>query len=273
MRVGIAQLLRWTPSTWADDYRGVWLDALSLLVTASAVPAVVPSGAGVGNLSVAVLPSGLLKSLDGTSAPSNSTTVVAAGSWGHVVCDAGGVVYSHTALAVAFEPPASASYVAAGYAIQVSTSRDFPANASTRTVPVTPGGSVSATVGLPPPWQSTALRYVVNELAPDTAYYVRVGAVPPALPAEVPAILPRAVSVVFSALGATGTGCSCASVLAGELCVAVPPQNASEYTPRRPVIGMLLWQRRAFPCEHLLHVLRVALRLCCELPLLDSIGG
>jgi hypothetical protein len=231
------QLLRWTPSAWADDYRGVWLDALSLLVTATAVPAAVPDGSNVGNLSVAVLTSGLLTSLDGTSAPSNSSTVVAAGSWGHVVCDAGVVVYSHTALAMAFEPPSSASYVAPGYTIQVSTSRDFPANASTHTVPVTPGGSLTTTVGLPPPWQPTALRYVVRELASDTEYYVRVGAAPPALPAEVTTILARAVPVVFSAVGEPGTGCSCASVRAGTRCAAAPSLNASALTPRRPVIG------------------------------------
>ncbi len=215
----------------------MWLDALSLLVTATAVPAAVPDGSRVGNLSVAVLPAGLLTSLDGTSAASNSSTVVAAGSWGHVVCDAGAVVYSHTALAVAFEPPSSASYVAPGYTIQVSTSRDFPANASTHTVPVTPGGSLTATVGLPPPWQPTALRYIVRELVPDTAYYVRVGAAPPALPAEVTAVLPRPVPVVFSAVGEAGAGCPCASVRAGAHCAAAPSQNASEFTPRRPVIG------------------------------------
>jgi hypothetical protein len=231
------QLLRWTPSAWADDYRGVWLDALSLLVTATAVPAAVPDGSSVGNLSVAVLPTGLLTSLDGTSAPSNSSTVVAAGSWGHVVCDAGAVVYSHTALAVAFEPPPGASYAAPGYTIQVSTSMDFPANASTRTMLLTPGGSLTTTVGLPPPWQPTALRYIVRELVPDTAYYVRVGAAPPALPAEVTAILLQAVPVVFSAVGEPGSGCSCTSVRAGTLCAAAPSQTASAFTPRRPVIG------------------------------------
>ncbi len=231
------QLLRWTPSEWADDYRGVWLDALSLLVTATAVPAAVPDGSSVGNLSVAVLPAGLLTSLDGTSAASNSSTVVAAGSWGHVVCDAGAVVYSHTAFAVAFEPPSSASYAAPGYTIQVSTSMEFPANASTHTVLVTPGSSLTTTVGLPPPWQPTALRYVVRELVLGTAYYVRVGAAPPTLPAEVTAILPRAVSVVFNAASEPGAGCSCASVRAGTLCAAAPSQTASALTPLRPVIG------------------------------------
>jgi hypothetical protein len=215
----------------------VWLDALSLLVTATAVPAAAPDGSRVGNLSVAVLPTGLLTSLDGTSVPSNSSTIVAAGSWGHVVCDAGAVVYSHTALAVAFETPPDASYVAPGYTLQVSTSRDFPANASTHTVLVTPGGSLAATVGLPPPWQPMALRYVVRELVSGTAYYVRVGAAPPTLPAEVTAILPRAVSVVFNAAGEPGAGCSCASVRAGTLCAAAPTQTASAFTPRRPVIG------------------------------------
>jgi hypothetical protein len=231
----------------------VWLNTLSLLVTVTSVPAVVPGGSDVrvGHLAVTVLPTGQLTSLDGTSSPSNSNTVVAAGSWGHVVCDAGAVGYSHTALAVAFEPPSSASYVAALYTIQVSTSREFPASASTHTVAVTPGGSLTATVGLPPPWQPTALRYVVRELVPDTAYYVRVGAAPPALPAEVTAILPRAVPIVFSAVGETGAGCVCAGARVGDPCAAAPTQNASRFTPRRPVIGtcVQVWQRLVVvPC-------------------------
>ncbi len=236
----LAQLLMWTPTTWADDYRGEWLDGLSLLVTVLATPAVPPaaSTSAVGSLSVSVLSSGRLTSLDGTSPASNSSTVVAAGSWGDVVCDSGGLVYSHTALAVAFEPPVNASYVPLGYTIQVSTSRTFPANESTTAVLVTPGESVTAAVSLPPPWQPTALRYVLSGLVTGTAYFVRVGVSPPDLPAEVSALLPRAVPVVFSALGGPGTSCTCASsVLRGAPCAAVPSRNASGFVPQRPVIG------------------------------------
>jgi hypothetical protein len=232
------QLLRWTPSTWAMDYHGAWLDSLSLLVTATSVPGTAPVGSAVGSLSVSVLPSGMLTSLDGTSAASNGSTVVAAGSWGDVVCDSGAVVFSHTALAVAFAPPPNASYVPSGYVIHVSSSRAFAANASTIVVPVTPAGSLGSAVGLPPPWLPTALRYVVAGLAVDTAYYVRVGVTPPALPADVSTILPRTVPVVFSALSEPGTGCSCGSARAGLPCAAAPSQAAVEYTPRRPVIGV-----------------------------------
>jgi hypothetical protein len=231
------QVLRWTPSTWAVDYQGVWLDTLSLLVTATSVPDSALVSSAVGSLSVSVLPSGMLTSLDGTSDASNSSVVVAAGSWGDAVCDGGVVVFSHTALAVAFEPPPNASYVPLGYTIHVSSLRAFPANASTIVVPVTPAGSLVSTVGLPPPWLPSALRFVVPGLLVDTAYYVRVGVTPPTLPAEVSTILPRAVPVVFSALREPSTGCSCASVRAGMPCGATPSQNAVEYMPRRPVIG------------------------------------
>ncbi len=222
---------------WADNYHGVWLDSLSLLVTVTAVANTTSAASAVGSLAVRVLPSGQLTSLDGTSTASNSSVVVTAGSWGDVVCDAGATVYSHTALAVAFEPPAGASYTPSAYTVHVSTSKAFPANASTMVVPVTPGGSLAATVGLPPPWQPSALRFLVPGLAPDTVHYIRVGVSPPTLPADAATILPQAVPVVFSAVGEPGTGCLCASVQAGAPCVAMPSQTASGYTPQRPVIG------------------------------------
>jgi hypothetical protein len=103
-------------------------------------------------------------------------------------------------------------------------------------------------VGLPPPWLPTALRYVVAGLAVNTAHYVRVGVAPPALPAEVTAVLPRTVPVVFSAVGEPGAGCSCASARAGLPCAAAPSDAAAEYTPRRPVIG-----KAAFACGGGLH--------------------
>ncbi len=233
------QLLRWTPVTWADQYHGVWLNSLNLLVTVTAVPAVVPGASApsaVGNLSVAVLPSGLLTSLDGTSAPSNSSTVVTAGSWGDAVCDSGVVVYSHTALVVAFEPPPNTPHVPSGYTVHVSTAQTFPTNASTFTVAVAPGGSLSATVGLPLPWQPTALRFLVPGLVPNTPYFVRVAADPPTLPLGVVTILPRAVPLVFGTIGQPGSGCVCAGVLAGVPCGAVASHSAAAFTPQRPSI-------------------------------------
>jgi hypothetical protein len=217
----------------------MWLNSLNLLITVTAVPTMPTNASGVGSLSVSVLPSGALTSLDGTSTPSNSSTVVTAGSWGDVVCDGGVVVYSHSSLAVAFEPPPTAAYAPSAYTIHVSTSRAFPAEPSTRAVLVTPGGSLAATVALPAPWLPSALRYVVNELAPDTGYYLRVGVSPPSLPVEVSTVLPRPVPVVFSALGEVGTGCACASLRESLPCVATPSLNASAFTPHRPVIGKL----------------------------------
>ncbi len=118
-------MLLWTPATWAIGYTGAWLDSFSLLVTVTNVSAAVSAdpvsraAVAVGALQVTVLVAGGLTSLDGTSAPSNDSTVVTGGSWGDVVCGGGVVVASHTALVVAFEPPANASYVPAGYTIEV----------------------------------------------------------------------------------------------------------------------------------------------------------
>jgi hypothetical protein len=196
------QILMWTPSSWASDYRGQWVDTLTLLVTAMSVPTTMRShpstrsAVAVGALRVAVLPSGNLTSLDGTSAASNATAVIDSGSWGDVVCGGGVVVYSHTALVVAFEPPANASYVPASYTIQVATAASFPLDdPSTRTVVVSPAGSVTATVALPSPLSAGALRYLIPGLATGTPYFVRVGAAPPSLPVDVS--LPRPLPTVF----------------------------------------------------------------------------
>ena len=196
------QLLQWTPSTWASDYLGQWLDSLTLLVTSTAVPAAVRADPGVrsavavGVLRVTVLPSGNLTSLDGTSTASNASAVVTAGSWGDVVCDGGVLVYSHTALAVAFEPPASASYVPASYTIQVASAANFSGDVSfTRTMVVSAATSATGAVALPSGLPGTALRYVVPGLTTGSAYYVRVGVAPPALPADV--TLARPVPTVY----------------------------------------------------------------------------
>ncbi len=192
------QLLLWT-STWASDYRGQWIDTLTLLVTAVAVPVEVHTdprvraAVAVGSLGVSVLPSGNLTSLDGTSVASNASTTVSTGSWGSVVCDGGVVVYSHTTLVVAFEPPANASYVPSGYTIEVAIAPDFTPNA-TRTLVVTPTSSASA-VALPPFLPATALRYIMPGLTTGMPYHARVSVAPPALPSEL--TLPWPVPTVF----------------------------------------------------------------------------
>ena len=77
------------------------------------------------------------------------------------MCDGGVLVYSHTALAVAFEPPANASYVPASYTIQVATAASFPAgDPSTRTVVVSAATSAAGPVTLPSPFPSPHLRPV-----------------------------------------------------------------------------------------------------------------
>jgi hypothetical protein len=218
----------------------MWLDSLSLLVTAAAVqPSADASRAAVavGTLTVAVLAAGNLTSLDGTSAASNATAVVSGGSWGDAVCGGGVVVYSHSALVVAFEPPANASFVPSSYSIQLSTSSEFPPGASTRSVVVTPSGTTAPALALPPPLSATSLHYVVAGLATGTPYYTRVGVTPPALPTEVTSVLPQAVPVVFSPLGEPGEGCSCASSLVGPTCPTLSSGGAAAVTPHRPVIG------------------------------------
>jgi hypothetical protein len=166
------------------------------MVTVIEVPAMVHtdpsvrSAVAVGALRVTVLPSGSLTSLDGTSAASNATgtALVTAGSWGDVVCDGGMLVYSHTALAVAFEPPANASYVPASYTIQVpvATAASFPAgDPSTRTVVVSAATSAVGAVTLPSSFTSSTLRHVAPGLTAGVPYHVRVSAAPPTLPADV----------------------------------------------------------------------------------------
>jgi hypothetical protein len=196
------QVLSWSPPTWASDYSGQWVDTLTLLVTAIEVPVTahtnpsVRNAVAVGALQVTVLPTGDLTSLDGTSAPSNASATVSAGSWGDVVCDGGVLVYSHTTLVVAFEPPANASYVPTSYTIQVAIDAMFSANdSSTRTVVVAPASSAAGAVALPPPFSTTALRYIVPGLDTGVPYHVRVSVSPPVLPVDL--TLPRSVPSVF----------------------------------------------------------------------------
>jgi hypothetical protein len=236
-------VLLWTPSTWAVNYHGIWLDSLSLLVTVTeaSLPArsdpSLRRATAVGQLRVDVLPEGNLTSLDGTSAPSNASAVVTSGSWGDVVCDGGVVVFSHTALVVAFQPPPNASYTPSTYTLQVSASDAFPDGALADRVVTTADGSAAATVGLPLPLSPSALRYLLPSLTTGTSYFTRVAVGPPTLPSEVVAILPRAVPVVYSALGQPGLGCACDSVRFRAACDAVPPVVAGGVAPTRPAIG------------------------------------
>ena len=85
--------LAFDPPDWAVDYSGSWLSSMALLVTVQAVAesiladSVFRARVGVGSLGISTRPSGNLTSLDGTSTPSNASTVLAHGSWGEVVCD------------------------------------------------------------------------------------------------------------------------------------------------------------------------------------------
>ncbi len=56
-----------------------------------------------GNLTVTLLESGGLTSLDGSSAPANDTAALSAGSWGDIVCDLSIDVFSASALQVSVD--------------------------------------------------------------------------------------------------------------------------------------------------------------------------
>jgi hypothetical protein len=234
-KAALDALLAWEPATWATSYTGEWLDALNLLVTVHEVALGASDNAShraataVGALTVHVLASGNLTSLDGTSATSNATGVVSGGSWGDVVCDGGVAVRSHTSLVVAFMPPVNATYIPTNYTIEV-VAADDPANVRNVTV-VVPGQSLS--LPLPSSIPAAALRYSLPSLSTDMLYYTRVATAPPTLPPEVSTLLNRAVPRVFSALGVPGEGCSC-----GAPCSAVPVQNVTAVAPRRPAIGV-----------------------------------
>ncbi len=239
-KAALDALLAWGPSTWATNYTGEWLDALNLLVTVQEVELGAAANAShqavtaVGALSVSVLASGNLTSSDGTSAPCDDTAIVAGGSWGDVVCDGGVVVRSHTSLVVAFMPPEGAPYVPASYVIEA-----VPASGAGRAPNVTvvePGQSLS--LPLPPPIPATALRYSLQGLSTDVPYRTRVAASPPTLPQDVRGILNRTVPLVFSAVGAPGEGCACATRnVGGPPCGAVSAQDVTAVAPLRPTIG------------------------------------
>jgi hypothetical protein len=234
--------LAFDPPDWAVDYSGSWLSSMALLVTVQAVAesiladSVFRARVGVGSLGISTRPSGNLTSLDGTSTPSNASTVLAHGSWGEVVCDGVLYVHSNTAIMAAFRAPANSSYAPASYNLTVSAS---PAFDDSTPVSVT---YVEAALGGPspamasPPWvPSSALRYLLPALAPDVTVYVRVAAAVPVLPPLVSRDLRRAVQPVAWPLGGDG-GCQCASVVSGSGCRPAAVGSPQGSAPTRPVI-------------------------------------
>jgi hypothetical protein len=208
------RVLAFEPADWATNYTGVWIKPWALLVTVTAVPATAWTDAAgraavaLGALRVSVMPTGGVVSADGSSAPSNASTVLSSGSWGDVVCDGQLFVHSHTAIVAAFTPPVSTpGYTPANYSLQVATSPLFP-QASTRTLAVVAALSELA-ITLPVTCPAGSLRYLIPSLPPGAAHYVRVAAAVPPLPVEVSRVLPRPVAPVFWAIGAS-SACGCA---------------------------------------------------------------
>ena len=114
------QLLSITPSDWATDYSGQWVNYFSLLITVRALErssATNATASSVGVLHISVRPGGNLTSLDGTSLPCNDSSYLTSGSWGDVVIDAGVAPYSDSALLIWFRSPVL--YVPDYYVLQV----------------------------------------------------------------------------------------------------------------------------------------------------------
>lgn len=256
-QVGVAsrsqldKLLVFEPQEWASNYSGVWLDYTSLLVTVGEVGSQatgVVRGSAVGALRVRVVPGGNLTSLDGTSAPCNDSVIVGAGSWGDPVCDAGLFVFSHTALVVAFQPSTVGSYAPTSFWLQLSPSLGFgtetsgdagsstSANPSVNVTTIAVNASQSLALSLPSGTVGAgALRFVVQGLQSGTAYFARVGPVPPELPSAAAAVLPSPVPVVYTMVGS----CSCASLADGGGGGGCGTGSASPVAvaPQRPQVG------------------------------------
>ncbi len=238
-------LLAFQPQDWADNYTGTWLDPTTLLVTAVSVAGgnmalpLFRAATRVGGLRVTVLPSGNLTSFDGTSQPSNASTLVSSGSWGDVVCDAALVVYSHKTLVAAFQPPPNASYSPGAYTVEVLAwpALTAPPGAQPRTV--TPATS-AVEVALPPtpgtPRGASALRYLLPGLSAGEQYIARVAVGPPDLPAELASVLPAPVPLVYSLVGRSG-GCSCTDLSFGGGCSASTRAPVEPVSPALPSIG------------------------------------
>ncbi len=235
-KTALDAVLAFEPRDWAQDYSGTWLSTLALLVTAVAIPATQRADPGyrtataVGSLRVSILPSGNLTSLDGTSAPSNASAVVAQGSWGDVVCDGGLFVYSSEALVAAWAPPPTATSPVAGYTVTLSTSAT---NTTLYTIDVNATQAAQlASLPLPP---SQSARMMLPALAADVPINVHVAVWVPELPLAASHNLPRTVSPLAWPLGGQG-GCGCATAMAGDGCgdVAGAPQVLA---PSGPVIS------------------------------------
>jgi hypothetical protein len=243
-------LLSFEPGDWATDYVGVWLDFMTLLVNVTSVDspeatnqssnATHRAATAVGALRVTVQPGGNLTSFDGTSLPSNASSLVTSGSWGDPVCDGGLHVYSSTALVVSFVRPPLATYTPDNYTIQVLLADG--SGSVMHTLVVTAAGSDSS-VGLPAGVPSTSLRYPLPGLALRTLYTVRVGPSVPPLPAALQALLPTRVPQAAVDIGdAQGEGscsCMCSALVYGEGCGTASGNvmGVSPLAPQLPVIG------------------------------------
>ncbi len=236
-------VLLFDPVDWATDYTGVWLSSILLLVTVTAVPTpahvdpVRQAAVAVGSLRATVRPSGGITSEDGTSMPSNASTVVTTGSWGDVVCDGGLFVYSHTAVVAAFLPPVAALHPPANYTLTLSSHAGLPAGSPTRTIVVSPAQSAAdSDIVLPSALPAASLRFVVPSLPPGEPVSVQVTASMSPLPVDVTRVLPRPVAPLAWPLGSRG-GCSCAGMTAGSVC-STSASEGQIVTPSRPAIGM-----------------------------------
>ena len=221
-KASIDAVLQFTPSTWASNYTGLWLDMTALLITVRAVGHDVDRhSVAVGALNISVLASGGLTSFDGTSPASNDSVTVSSGSWGDVVCDASVMVYSYRGLQVSFTPPVTAAgWSPTSYTIEYSAVSTFaPSDPSTGQV------SVDVSAGN----DRSMVVLVLSQLTLGVSYYVRVAASPLA---SVPrgASLPYPLQLLFVQL----PGYSCAALGSGAAVGAAPAPIA--IAPQLPVI-------------------------------------
>jgi hypothetical protein len=240
-------------SGWASNYSGTWLDLTTLLLTLTRVDAGALRDAGaraqvaVGALVVQVRPEGNLTSLDGTSAPSSASTVVGAGSWGDVVCDAALSLYSRNALVVSFVPPSTTpgpapdNYTLVLVPVQQGGPSHDPGPPNGTTQVVVRAGQSASSVQLPAavPSATVALRFVLTDLQEGVEYLAQIAAAVPTLVPDVTAVLPHGVQPVFVTVGAAG-GCSCETASTGVGCVTGPDAASPSpvpVAPQRPTIG------------------------------------
>lgn len=131
-KAAVDGLMTFTPSNWAENYAGTWINSSVLFIQALQVDgwniSAFQQSVALPNLIVSILSSGSLTSEDGSSQPMSATMpglcsampvmheqtllrrfAVASGSWGDVPCGMSAVVYSSTALEVSFSSPVTAS--------------------------------------------------------------------------------------------------------------------------------------------------------------------